>query len=99
MWSRRGLLKSVLLASAAVAVAAPLGGCGFRPMYGNASTASTASGVPASVGQQMAGIRINAIANREGQQLHNALRDRFNPLGQPADSAYTLAVNLTIRTY
>jgi LPS-assembly lipoprotein len=97
MWSRREILKSVLLAGAAAAVAAPLAGCGFRPMYGNASTVSTSSG--GRVDQQMAGIRIDAIANREGQQLHNALRDRFNPLGQPAESAYTLAVNLTIRTY
>lgn len=97
MWSRRRILRSVLLAGAAAAVAAPLAGCGFRPMYGNASTVSTSSG--GRVDQQMAGIRIDAIANREGQQLHNALRDRFNPLGQPADSAYTLAVNLTIRTY
>ena len=97
MWSRREILKSVLLAGAAAAVAAPLAGCGFRPMYGNASTVSTSSG--GRVDPQMAGIRIDAIANREGQQLHNALRDRFNPLGQPAESAYTLAVNLTIRTY
>jgi hypothetical protein len=97
MWSRRRILRSVLLAGAAAAVAAPLAGCGFRPMYGNASTVSTSSG--GRVDQQMAGIRIDAIANREGQQLHNALRDRFNPLGQPAESAYTLAVNLTIRTY
>jgi LPS-assembly lipoprotein len=87
----------VLLAGAAAAVAAPLAGCGFRPIYGNASTASTASGTR--VDQQMAGIRIDAISNREGQQLHNALRDRFNPLGQPAESAYTLGVSLTIRTY
>ncbi|MGH8735715.1 MAG: LPS assembly lipoprotein LptE, partial [Burkholderiales bacterium] len=61
------------------------------------STVSTSSG--SRVDQQMAGIHIDAIANREGQQLHNALRDRFNPLGQPTDSAYALGVSLTIRTY
>ena len=97
MWSRREILRSLLLAGASAAVAAPLGGCGFRPIYGNASTVSTSSGTR--VDQQMAGIRIDAISNREGQQLHNALRDRFNPLGQPTDSAYTLGVSLTIRTY
>lgn len=97
MWSRREFLRSLLLAGASAAVAAPLGGCGFRPIYGNASTVSTSSGTR--VDQQMAGIRIDAISNREGQQLHNALRDRFNPLGQPTDSAYTLGVSLTIRTY
>jgi LPS-assembly lipoprotein len=97
MWSRREILRSLLLAGAAAAVAAPLSGCGFRPLYGNASTASTASGTR--VDQQMAGVRIEAISNREGQQLHNALRDRFNPLGQPADSTYSLNVSLAIRTY
>jgi LPS-assembly lipoprotein len=96
MWSRREILQSLLLIGAAAA-AAPLSGCGFRPLYGNASTASTASGTP--VDHQMAGVRIEAISNREGQQLHNALRDRFNPLGQPADSTYSLGVSLTIRTY
>ena len=81
----------------AAALAAPLGGCGFRPLYGNASTVSTSSGER--VDQQMAGVRIEPIANRDGQQLHNALRDRFNPLGQPASSAYWLNVDLSIRTY
>jgi LPS-assembly lipoprotein len=101
-WSRKKALQSLLLIGAALAVAAPLSGCGFRPLYGNAS-ATTASATDGSGGgtvdQRMAGVRIEAIANREGQQLHNALRDRFNPLGQPADSAYTLVVNLTIRSY
>jgi LPS-assembly lipoprotein len=96
MWSRRGILRSLLLTGAAVA-AAPLSGCGFRPMYGNASTVSTSSG--GRVDQQMAGIRIDPITNREGQQLHNALRDRFNPLGQPTSAAYSLAVGLSIRSY
>ena len=96
MWSRREILQSLLLIGASAA-AAPLGGCGFRPLYGNASTASTASGTR--VDQQMAGVRIEAISNREGQQLHNALRDRFNPLGQPASATYWLNVGLTIRTY
>lgn len=93
-WSRRNVLHSLLLAT----LAGPLAGCGFRPMYGDAS-ATTASGTGAKVDQQMAGIRIDAISNREGQQLHNALRDRFNPLGQPASADYTLGVNLTIRAY
>jgi LPS-assembly lipoprotein len=99
MWSRRGILKSVLFAGAAAAAVVPLSGCGFRPLYGTASTASATDGSGTRVDQQMAGIHIDAIANREGQQLHNALRDRFNPLGQPADSPYTLAVSLTIQTY
>jgi LPS-assembly lipoprotein len=94
--SRRSILRSVFL-TATAALTAPLGGCGFRPMYGDASTVSTSSG--GRVDQQMAGIRIEPISNREGQQLHNALRDRFNPLGQPVSSTYWLNVGLTIRTY
>jgi LPS-assembly lipoprotein len=97
MWSRRELLRTFAVIGAAAAAAAPLGGCGFRPLYGNASTVSTSSG--ARVDQQMAAVRIDPISNREGQQLHNALRDRFNPLGQPVSSSYSLAVNLSIRSY
>ena len=91
--ARRKMLQTMLLAGAL----APLSGCGFRPLYGNASAVSTSSGT--SVNQQMAGIRIDSISSREGQQLHNALRDRFNPLGQPVSSAYTLSVSLAIRSY
>lgn len=91
MWSRRGILRSLLLAGAL----APVAGCGFRPLYGRANI--NEAGV--SVDGQMAGIRIAPIADREGQLLHNALRDRFNPLGQPGSSAYSLDVNLTTRTY
>lgn len=87
----------MLLTGAAVTAGASLAGCGFRPLYGQASTVSTSSGM--SVDQEMAGIRIPSIADREGQQLHNALRDRFNPLGQPTVANYTLNVGLTLRTY
>jgi len=91
MWSRRGILQSLVLAGAL----APLAGCGFRPLYGRANT----NNAGASVDYQMAGIRIAPIVSRQGQQLHNALRDRFNPLGQPASSTYSLDVRLTTRTY
>jgi LPS-assembly lipoprotein len=91
MWSRRGILQFVVLAGAL----ASLAGCGFHPLYGRANT--NAAGV--SSNNQMASIRIDPIPNRLGQQLHNALRDRFNPLGQPASAAYTLEVELTQRVY
>ncbi|MGH6894408.1 MAG: LPS assembly lipoprotein LptE [Dongiaceae bacterium] len=95
MWSRRGILQSLALAGAVVGAGAPLAGCGFRPLYGQPNT--NAAGV--SVDHQMAAVRIEPIANRTGQQLHNALRDRFNPLGQPTSSAYSLEVILTQRLY
>jgi len=91
MWSRRGILQSLVLAGAF----APLAGCGFRPLYGRANPTSAGT----TVDSQMAGIRIEPIANRQGQQLHNALRDRFNPLGQPPAGGYSLDVRLTVRTY
>ncbi|WP_119302528.1 LPS assembly lipoprotein LptE [Dongia deserti] len=91
MWSRRGILQSLVLAGAFAALA----GCGFRPMYGSANT--NEAGV--TVHQQVARVEISPISNREGQQLHNALRDRFNPLGQPDLSTYSLDVSLSIRTY
>lgn len=91
MWSRRQVLWALVLAGAA----APLAGCGFRPLHGSANT----NAVGLSVDHQMAGIAVSPIANRDGQQLHNALRDRFNPLGQPAYASYWLDVSLTTRTY
>ena len=94
MWSRRGILKSLVVAGGAVGLGTSLAGCGFRPMYG---TASGAAGTR--VDQQMAEIHISPIADRQGQQLHNALRDRFNPLGQPSTSAYTLDITQITRTY
>lgn len=95
MSSRRGILQSLVLALLLAGAVAPLAGCGFRPLYGRANT--DAAG--ASVNNQMAGIRIDPIGDRLGQQLHNALRDRLNPLGQPSSSAYTLQVNLSERRY
>ncbi len=91
MWLRRGILLSLVLVSAA----APLTGCGFHPLYGRPSANAAGS----SVDQQMAGIRIAPIADRLGQQLHNALRDQLNPLGQPTQGDYSLNILLTQRVY
>ena len=95
MWSRRGILQSLVLAGAVLGTGAALAGCGFQPMYGKANTNAAGS----TVDKQMAGIRIEPISDRLGQELHNALRDRFNPLDQPSDAAYSLQVNLTVRVY
>jgi len=95
MSSCRGILQSLVLAGAVLATMAPLAGCGFQPMYGKANTNAAGTAVD----KQMAGIRIEPISDRVGQQLHNALRDRFNPLGQPSDGTYALQVNLTVRVY
>jgi LPS-assembly lipoprotein len=97
MWSRRAALRLVI-GGGALGLAAALAGCGFRPLYGNRTPGGGATG-NVSVDQQLAGIRIEPIANRLGQQLHNALRDGFNPLGQPSVSSHRLSVKVIVRNY
>jgi LPS-assembly lipoprotein len=91
MWSRKppSVSRSAALGVLAAGLLA-LGACGFQPMY--ASQAGPGSGqiapeVPGSVA-------IAPIPERIGQQLHNALRDRLNPQGQPSDPAYRLKVSI-----
>src|SRR5215472_14637512 len=73
----------VLLVAAALA----LGGCGFHPLY--ASHART--GFDA----DLASIKVNTIADRQGQLLAIALRDGLNPRGVRVETRYTLDVRLT----
>jgi LPS-assembly lipoprotein len=63
-----------------------LAGCGFRPLYGGGRDSAAA--------KEMAGIRIEPIADRIGQQLHNHLLDLLNPRGRGADPQYVLRVRL-----
>jgi LPS-assembly lipoprotein len=96
MWSRKaalGLLASGLLASAGL-----LGGCGWQPLYGTRTPIGTPTSSPG-IDRQLTAVRIDPIANRLGQQLHNQLRDRMNPLGQPAAATHNLSVQLAVRTY
>jgi hypothetical protein len=96
MWSssapitsrRRGLSAVALLAL--VALAAPLAGCGWEPLYG----VNKDTGPAGTAAQQMAQIHINPIADRVGQQLYNVLRDRMNPQGVPQNPTYDLIVTL-----
>ncbi|MCH8002426.1 MAG: hypothetical protein IIA34_12305 [Proteobacteria bacterium] len=71
-----------LLLGAAVALPA----CGFKPLYGRSETQAL------SPVDHMAAIRIAPLADRIGQQMHNLLRDRLNPYGQPRDPVYRLDV-------
>lgn len=98
MWSRRKALRLLGAAALAVGPIGALSGCGFRPLYGNRTPGGAPTG-SVSINQQLAGIRVEPIANRLGQQVHNALRDGLNPLGQPVASTHRLAVSLTVRTY
>jgi LPS-assembly lipoprotein len=80
---RRRYLALAGLACAALSLAA----CGYRPLYGRASTG-------AQVSSELAKVRIGLIANRAGHRLRNELLDRMNPRGEPGLPAYALNVNL-----
>ena len=77
---------------AAAALLLALSACGFKPLYGkdagNDNWAST---------DYLAQVRILPLENRTGQIMHNLLRDRLNPKGQPGDPGYYLAVYIQER--
>jgi len=72
-----------------VGIALGLSACGFRPLY----VVPDNQAIPP-IGH-MAEIRISPLPDRIGQQMHNLLRDRLNPAGQPLDPAYTLDIRLS----
>ncbi|MET1029068.1 MAG: LPS assembly lipoprotein LptE [Dongiaceae bacterium] len=86
--SQRRLVLAVMLSAACLALA----GCGFKPMYGENNTALAAKNTGDST--KLSQVRIDPIADRIGQELHNLLRDRMNPYGQPDVPAYRLAVTM-----
>jgi LPS-assembly lipoprotein len=92
--SKTGMRRRCLTLAAALALGGlALTGCGFRPMYGEAGPAAdTPGGITKT---KLAQIRIDPIADRIGQELHNRLRDRMNPAGQPDVAAYNLSVQLS----
>jgi len=90
MWSPELPRLSARAAAGALllSLAVALSGCGFQPLYGRPQ-----AGAP-STAEHMAAVRIAPLPDRLGQQLHNFLRDRLNPLGQPSDPAYSLNIEL-----
>lgn len=85
-WSPRVLV--VLLMAAAMAAVA---GCGFRPLHGTAWSEETGS--DGGFSQTL----ITPLTGRTGQKLHNLLRDRINPSGQPVKHLYILDVSLDVQ--
>lgn len=73
------------------ALAAAIGGCGFRPLYGGRD------GTPEAL-DDFAAIKIAPINDRPGQQLRNDLLDLLTPHGEPARPRYTLKVKLSEAT-
>lgn len=90
MWSFSlpRLAGKTLFGAVLLLMAFALSACGFQPLYSRPQ-----DGV-LSPAEQMAAVRIAPLPDRVGQQLHNLLRDRLNPRGQPRDPAYELKVNL-----
>lgn len=76
----------------AVAPLAGLAACGFQPLYGRKGTQNS------SAAAEMAAVRVDPLRDRVGQQLHNFLRDRLNPDGQPVSPSYRLTVALVETT-
>lgn len=62
--------------------------CGFQPLHQKSS----------SVDDNLASTRVEIIANRDGQILHNHLRDKINPKGIAPNPLYSLKVELSLKT-
>lgn len=79
-WSKSVLMAGILTLG--------LAGCGFEPMYAKRGAPTSA------IADELAGIRVAGIEDRQGQILRNALTSRMNPLGEPARQTHTLEVRL-----
>ena len=82
-------IRAWLLAAAALALPALLAACNWQPLY--AQNPSTGYAMD----DYLAQIQIQPMLNRTGQIMHNLLRDRLNPTGQPSRPGYYLFVTLT----
>ncbi len=91
-WSRQErhrIFTKFAGAALLIGIALGLSACGFRPLYDVPDNQAMPP-----VGH-MAEIRISPLPDRIGQQMHNLLRDRLNPAGQPLDPTYTLDIRLS----
>lgn len=79
--SRRAILGVLALA--------PLGGCGFRPLYGSGDGA-----VSAGAAAELAKVRVASIPDRNGQLLQRALEQRLRRHGD-VPAAYDLRCGIT----
>lgn len=66
-----------------------LSACGWAPLYADLETG------PAS--EELRAVKVDPIPERIGQRLELALRNSFNPVGEPTPARYRLAT--TLATY
>lgn len=64
-----------------------LSGCGWRPLYADPQSGPASAALRA--------VRVDPIPDRVGQRLELALRDAFNPSGEPTPARYRLATALS----
>jgi LPS-assembly lipoprotein len=79
-WSRRSLLIAL--------GAAPLGGCGFHPLYGQQ--------LAGEYDPALAAIKVVPIPDRNGQILAQELREKLNPRGVDTRVLYVLTIHLDV---
>lgn len=72
--------------AAAVALVLLVGACGFRPLFGEINDETVTA--------ELSTIKIEPIADRVGQQLHNELLDRLTPEGRAQIGSYRLRIEL-----
>jgi LPS-assembly lipoprotein len=77
-----------LAAIAAMTALLALAGCGWEPLYADHDTAPADADLRA--------VQVAPIAERIGQRLELALRDRFNPDGTPTPKRYLLNTRLAV---
>lgn len=78
-------LRARWLAVSVLGAALAISGCGFEPIHGQRTGASTTA---------LASVDIRLIADRSGQMLRNELLQQMQPRG-PAKARYSLSVTLT----
>jgi LPS-assembly lipoprotein len=87
----RAIGRRSLLAGLATALAAPLAGCGFRPLNLPPEPGEVGSDVAA----QLAAIRLGRTYGRNGQIIHQALQRRLAP-GKASATAARYELNVTL---
>ena len=80
--SRRAAPPAIVLA-----LVLALSGCGWRPLYADPQSGPANAALRA--------VRVDPIPDRVGQRLELALRDAFNPSGEPTPARYRLATALS----